>query len=155
MGISPAYYDHDPLEPKTIPSCLIDLPTCNIYLATWNFTGGQIGSTDHISKFVLYVISTYHVRNKETKMSKPNNRKKIPKMTSNGRQHLRHLLSQLRLAACKCLSLLKSNLSSPSRRARSLRSRPDTVRPLVYLARIIRARSCTDSWLWLTSNSSF
>lgn len=105
----------------------------------------EVGSTDHISKFVLHVILTYHVRNKETKISKPNNRKKIPKMTSNGRQHLRHLLSQLRLAACKCLSLLKSNLSSPSRRARSLRSRPDTVRPLVYLARIIRARSCTDS----------
>ena len=30
MGISPAYYEHDPMEPKTIPSCLIDLPTCII-----------------------------------------------------------------------------------------------------------------------------
>lgn len=30
IGISPAYNEHDPLEPKTIPSCLIDLPTCII-----------------------------------------------------------------------------------------------------------------------------
>ena len=44
MGISPAYYKHDPLEPKTIPSCLIDLPTCIIWqleilvtaLMTWS-----------------------------------------------------------------------------------------------------------------------
>ena len=88
---------------------------------------------------------TYLVRSKETKMSKPNNRKRIPNTNSNGRQHFKHLLSQLRFAACKCLSRLTRTLSSPSSRERSRSSRLDMVRPAECLALIIRARSSTDS----------
>ena len=97
---------------------------------------------------------TYLVRSKETKMSKPNKRKRIPNTNSNGRQHFKHLLSQLRFAACKCLSRLTRTLSSPSSRERSRWSRLDMVRPAECLALIIRARSSTDSRSWLTSKCS-
>lgn len=98
---------------------------------------------------------SYQVRKRETTMSKPSNKKKMPNITSNGRQHFRHLFSQPRFAACKCLSLLTRTCPSPSSRARVLRSRPLIERPSMYLARIMRARSCTDSRSWLTSKCSF